>query len=145
MEAQTAENRPANRRKSGRAIVSDDMQAAGMPHRFKPGQSGNPLGRPKQEDIRALARKGTKRAVSRLMELIESPDEKIALAACNSLIDRAYGPPRAPEDDEQAHKGAVNIQVVRLSDARENAEDAQTVEVRRLTGTDEGMKGIDDE
>ena len=40
------------------------------------------------------------RAVERLAELMESPDERVAAVAANAILDRAYGKPRPNADKE---------------------------------------------
>ncbi len=73
------------------------LQAAGEPHRFKPGQSGNPGGRPREvPEIKALAREHGPEAIARLAELLKSKDGKVAVAAARELLDRGYG--RAPQE-----------------------------------------------
>jgi hypothetical protein len=63
--------------------------------RFKPGVSGNPAGRPKKVvDVAALARDGSDKAMAKLIKLIDSESESIALAAANSVLDRAIGKPK---------------------------------------------------
>lgn len=63
---------------------------------FKPGQSGNPGGRPKIiGDLKLLAREHTNEAVKTLVEVMKSvkaPPAARAFAA-NSLLDRGYGKP----------------------------------------------------
>ena len=59
--------------------------------RFKPGQSGNPGGRPK--GIAALARQHTDRALEVLVEGMEDDDRKVRIAAAKELLDRGYGKP----------------------------------------------------
>lgn len=64
------------------------------PHAWKPGQSGNPGGRPKAiVEVVELARAHSERAVTRLAELMESENEPVARAASDSLLDRAWGKP----------------------------------------------------
>lgn len=61
---------------------------------FVKGQSGNPTGGKKvPKEIRELARKNTERAFKRICQLIDSDDERTALAASVYIIDRAYGKP----------------------------------------------------
>jgi hypothetical protein len=61
---------------------------------FKPGQSGNPLGRPKLDpDVVALARAASPDAIRKQIALLESEDENVALKAAQAILDRAYGKP----------------------------------------------------
>lgn len=64
---------------------------------FKPGQSGNPGGRPKAEmEVIQLAREASPRAVGRLVEWMESDNARASVTACNALLDRAFGKPTQP-------------------------------------------------
>lgn len=56
---------------------------------FKPGQSGNPSGRPK--GIAAAAREHKDRCIQVLAEALESDDQKTQIAAAKELLDRGYG------------------------------------------------------
>lgn len=58
---------------------------------FKPGQSGNPGGRPK--GIAAIAREHTDRAIEVLVEGMESGDERVKQAAASAILDRGWGKP----------------------------------------------------
>lgn len=61
---------------------------------FQPGQSGNPGGRPKEAaEVKALARSHSKAAIEKLVALMGSADERTAIAACNSILDRGLGKP----------------------------------------------------
>lgn len=80
-------------------LIAPRATFRGMPA-WKPGQSGNPGGRPKltAEDLecRAYAREKAKKAMERLFALTDHPDGKIAVAAIKALLDRAFGsPPKA--------------------------------------------------
>ena len=50
-----------------------------------------------------LARQASPKAVARLIEMIESDDERVAAVACNAVLDRAWGKPRVyvPENTPQ--------------------------------------------
>lgn len=73
---------------------------------WKKGQSGNPLGlaAPRRE-VRELALRHAPKAIRRLVTLIASEDQKVALAAANSLLDRAVGSPADPA----AQDGPVQV------------------------------------
>jgi hypothetical protein len=61
---------------------------------FKPGQSGNPGGRPKVlAEVRGLAQRQGREAVKRLIQLMRSENESVALRAAVELLDRGYGKP----------------------------------------------------
>lgn len=61
---------------------------------FEKGQSGNPGGRPKENaEVKALARSHGKTALQKIVALMDSEDERIALAASQTLLDRGFGKP----------------------------------------------------
>jgi hypothetical protein len=62
--------------------------------RWIPGISGNPNGRPKViAQVRDAARALTPKALERLEHLMDSFDEKIALAAVQEALSRGWGKP----------------------------------------------------
>ena len=77
---------PANRTKTGT---------------FKKGQSGNPRGRPKANpEAKEILKAATPDAARKLVELVGSRTEKIALAAATEILDRTMG---RPEKIGRAH------------------------------------------
>jgi len=61
---------------------------------FEKGKSGNPGGRPKEAaEVKALARKHGPEAIKKLVDLLRGTDARVAKAAADSLLDRAYGKP----------------------------------------------------
>lgn len=104
-------------------------------HCFKPGQSGNPNGRPKvPNEVKRLAREASPRAMQKLIALIDNDDAKVALMAAKEVLDRAYGKVAPAEDDETGAKN-VTINIVKLTDDRNHAApqlDAATVSIRPL-------------
>jgi hypothetical protein len=68
---------------------------------WKPGQSGNPKGRPRSPyDLPAMCREHTPEAVAKLVEIMRSDDHGKALNAVQQLLDRGWGRPITPIVDE---------------------------------------------
>jgi hypothetical protein len=69
---------------------------------FKPGQSGNPGGRPKamSPELREAFKGASVRAFAVLRRALRNKDPMVQLRAANAILDRAYGRP------EQAITGA---------------------------------------
>ena len=80
------------------------MSGIGRP--FKPGQSGNPGGRPKAEGvIRELARSHTAEVFERLMDIVRAgEDERSVVAACIAVLDRAWGKPAQSLEVDARHQ-----------------------------------------
>ena len=67
--------------------------------RYLPGVTGNPGGRPKVPmDVRSALEAGSLAAAQRLVALVNSEDERVALAASMALLDRVLG--KAPASVE---------------------------------------------
>jgi hypothetical protein len=97
--------------------MSDNLPVKKMPATaWKPGQSGNPNGRPKiAAEVKELARAHCPKAMRRLIDLVDSEDERVAFMASKELLDRGWGrAPKADEDDPSTSRVTVNI--VRLAD-----------------------------
>jgi hypothetical protein len=59
---------------------------------WQPGQSGNPGGRKEMSpEVREALYAATLPAMKRLVELVGSDDERVALLAAQALLDRAFG------------------------------------------------------
>jgi len=66
-----------------------------------PGQSGNPLGMTKEQaQVRELIREASPEAAMRLLELMRSRDEKVAMVAVKEILDRAWPKPPPPKETE---------------------------------------------
>jgi hypothetical protein len=64
-------------------------------HCWQPGQSGNPGGfNGAHGEALRLAREASPKAVLRLIELMGSDDARVAVVACNAILDRGLGKPR---------------------------------------------------
>src|SRR5712671_2057715 len=62
---------------------------------FPKGKSGNPGGRTKQfAQCQRLCREASPDAARRLIELIQSEDERVALMAAEKVFERAWGRPK---------------------------------------------------
>lgn len=73
---------------------------------FTKGQSGNPGGRPKEnEEIKLLAQKHSKAAIARLAFWLKSKDPRASVAACTALLDRGFGKPAQALE----HSGTLNL------------------------------------
>lgn len=71
---------------------------------FIKGKSGNPGGRPKEEnEVKQLARTYTREAIEKLVDWMRSENAKASVSACTALLDRAWG--RPPQD---VNHGTVN-------------------------------------
>ncbi len=68
---------------------------------FKPGQSGNPAGRPKMpKEVKEAFRKATPEAVKILKQILLNPEARDTdrLRAAEIILDRAYGKPAQAVD-----------------------------------------------
>lgn len=90
------------------------------------GQSGNPGGRPKGEkEVIELAREASTRAVGRLVELIEHEDARVAIAAANSVLDRAFGKPTQPlanDPDNPVNPATPSVDALAKLSAKDRAQ-----------------------
>ncbi len=98
------------------------------PHRvfgrpWKPGQSGNPSGLPKDiapaiMEARRLSLSHAPKAIARLAELLDDKDPRVRLAAAEGILDRAGVKPIAL--DEEQGKGGGSVTVVLALPPRES-------------------------
>jgi hypothetical protein len=80
-----------------RGVPENSGVTGARPTQFRRGVSGNPGGRPKLEaDIRRLAQAHGPAAIRRLVQLLGSDNERVAVTAAIVLLDRAYGKPSQP-------------------------------------------------
>lgn len=96
--------------------------------RFKPGQSGNPGGRPKVVgEIQKLAREHTTEAIETLLNVMrngKAPPAARALAA-NSILDRGYGRPAQTIDANVNRGGHEEMSDAELMAIAAGADDAE--------------------
>src|ERR1019366_10013120 len=71
-----------------------DTPARDARGKFLPGRSANPGGRPAiAAEIKTAFQAHGPAALKRLVALMGSEDEQVAVAACRAILDRAYGKP----------------------------------------------------
>ena len=86
------------------------------PTTWQPGKSANPGGRsprvgPNGETLAQLSRVYTAEVLERLMKIIRAPDDEIALKAIAIWAERAWGKPKAAEEDgEGGEKGKTLVE-----------------------------------
>ena len=84
---------------SGKARGIDRLLPAMRSRMWKPEQSGNPTGHSGEYGTAiSLPQRAAPRAVRRLIELMDSEDERVAAVACNSILDRAFGKSKPAEE-----------------------------------------------
>jgi hypothetical protein len=105
----------------GHARGVDRLHPAMRGRMWKPGQSGNPTGHcGEYGTAMKLARLAAPYAVHRLIQLMDSQDERVAAVACNSILDRAFGKPKVTEEkDDLVERIAAMTREERLARAEE--------------------------
>src|SRR5258708_15516647 len=74
---------------------------------FPKGKSGNPGGRAKQfAQCQRLCREASPDAARRLIELMQSEDERVALMAADKVFERAWGRPKDYDPNAESGKKA---------------------------------------
>lgn len=101
---------------SGVALTDDEKRArrtAGLIP-FKPGQSGNPAGRPGlPPDVRMALTKAVPKATKRLVQLLDDPDGRLRLAAAEVIYNRLYGKPvQAVEAKVETTVQSAHLQIL---------------------------------
>ena len=66
---------------------------------FQPGQSGNPSGKGGlYHEAQRICREASPAAALRIVELMNSTDERVALMAADKVLERAWGKPKETSD-----------------------------------------------
>ena len=102
--------------------------------------SGNPGGRPKNGlDLPAMCRNMTPEVVRKLAELVQDEDHRVALAACREILDRGFGRPVQPVQDDTE---GTSLSMLHLIAARAVAERLQSEwEAQGSQGAAKGQNG----
>ena len=111
---------------------------------FKRGESGNPGGRTvAYAECRRLCREASQRAAERLVELIESADERIALMAADKVLERAWGKPQEvpPDRDHDIRKLPPDQRKQRILELLAIAAALQVPEDHEANRLDEAPEG----
>ena len=90
---------------------------------FPKGQSGNPVGRPLDEQkVAELARSWTREAIETLVELMRNGnDERVRGTAAQALLDRGWGKPRVKVvSDEAGYLQALKAVAAALDERPDN-------------------------
>lgn len=93
-----------------KAIAEENFK----PYWFKPGQSGNPKGRPRlseeekkeRADARKLLKAAAPTAAEKLIKMMENENSKKHFEACTDILDRTLGKASQPIGDEE---GKIHI------------------------------------
>ena len=91
--------------------------------RFSKGKSGNPGGRPRDEQkVAELARSYTREAIETLAELMRSgKDERVRGTAAQALLDRGWGKPKVEVvGDEAGYVQALRAVAAELDEKPDN-------------------------
>ena len=91
--------------------------AAKRPKTARAGHAGRKDGAADAADLRVLARDAALAALKRLADLSRSEDERVALAATQELLNRAFGKASATGNAEEAPANQpLIIKIVRFSE-----------------------------
>jgi lipopolysaccharide biosynthesis regulator YciM len=89
--------------------MRNGANTAGLKAPWQKGQSGNPNGRPKKvQTVAQLAEDNSEKALKKLIKLIDSDKDQVALAAAQAVLDRAMGKPKQSMDVNANRKNAAD-------------------------------------
>ena len=91
----------------GQAVIvpptARELHPAMNPHRWKPGQSGNPSGRSKMYgEAMRICREASPEAAHKMVALMSSDDHRVAYMAASAVLERAWGKPKEFDPNSQS-------------------------------------------
>jgi len=103
------------------SAIPEIKDRSATPGSWKPGQCGNPKGRPKmtEEDreVKAILKAACPKVALKLVELLDCANPKVVLSTCEVILNRVYGKPResvdmtvTQEDDTQLKVRSVILE-----------------------------------
>ena len=103
---------------------------------WRPGQCGNPNGRPKMTDdareVKEILKAACPRAALKMVELLDCTNPKIVLATSTAILDRVFGKPKESVDMNVSQDDNMQLQVrgVLLEELKRKHDDSE----RECTG-----------
>lgn len=106
---------------------------------FKPGQSGNPGGKPSiPAEVKQALLAATPAAVSTLIELMATGGERVRVQAASIILDRVYGKAAVQVDVRHTDVGAMHLQLLEEIRARRAERMGQAIDITpRVENKDE--------
>ncbi len=97
---------------------------------FKPGQSGNPGGARKiPEEVKQALLAATPAAVSTLIDLMATGNDRVRVQAASIILDRVYGKAAVQVDVRHTDVGAMHLQLLEEIRARRAERMGQAIDI----------------
>lgn len=105
---------------------------------FKPGQSGNPGGARKiPEEVKQALLAATPAAVSTLIDLMATGNDRVRVQAASIILDRVYGKAAVQVDVRHTDVGAMHLQLLEEIRARRAERMGQAIDITPIEKKDE--------
>ena len=106
---------------------------------FQPGQAGNPLGKGGvYREVLQLARQASPDAMRKLIGLMDDSDSRVALMACDKVLERAWGKVKDVDDKDAADPGAVERRAATRAEVFRMLQSLAQAEPLAIAGRAEG-------